>query len=268
MTAHPIQAIFSPASFTGLDRATPPRETAKAFGRAKKTEEAYARRLRKVAVHIGDIVSGFDPGRWESADAVGAILRQYADTILRPWARSVATKMVAEVDARDRRAWASAGRKIGAALRNEIDATPVGEVIRARLAEQVDLITSLPRDAAERVHRLTLEGISNSARASEIAKEIMRTGEVTKARASMIARTEVGRTATELMRARALSVGSTHYVWKTAGDSDVRADHKKLNGKVFAWGEPPVADERSGAKAHPGSIYSCRCYAAPIISDD
>lgn len=221
-----------------------------------------------MAAHIGDIVAGFDPGRWESADAIGVLLRQYADGVLRPWARSVAAKMVAEVDARDKRAWAAASRKIGEGLRREIDATPVGEVVKARLAEQVDLITSLPKDAAERVHRLTLEGISNGARASEIAKEILRTGDVTKARATLIARTEVGRTSTELTRARALSVGSTHYVWKTAGDTDVRPDHKELAGKVFAWGDPPIADKRSGARAHPGSIFNCRCWAAPIIDDD
>lgn len=253
-------------SLPKLDKKPPTKR--EAFARAKSIEEAYARRLRKVASHVGDIVSGFDPSRWESADAVGAMLRQYADTVLRPWARSVAARMIAEVDARDKRAWASASRKIGEGLRKEIDTTPVGEVIRARLAEQVDLITSIPRDAAERVHKLTLEGIANGSRASEIAKEIMRTGDVSRSRATLIARTEVGRTSTELTRARALSVGSTHYVWKTAGDSDVRADHKELAGKVFAWDDPPIADKRTGARAHPGSIFNCRCWASPIIDDD
>jgi SPP1 gp7 family putative phage head morphogenesis protein len=176
--------------------------------------------------------------------------------------------MIAEVNARDKRAWAAASRKIGEGLRREIDATPVGEVIRARLAEQVDLITSLPREAAERVHLLALERISNGERAASLADEIMRTGEVTRSRANLIARTETSRTATELTRARALSVGSTHYVWKTVGDSDVRPDHKKLNGRVFAWDDPPIADARSGARAHPGSIYNCRCWASPIIDDD
>lgn len=251
-----------------MDRAAPPPKAREAFGRAKRIEEAYARHLRKVAAHVGDIVAGFDPDRWESADAIGVVLRQYADTVLRPWAKAVAERMIADVNARDHREWMAASRKIGKALRNEIDATPVGDVIRARLAEQVDLITSLPKEAAERVHKLALEGITNGARASEIAREILRTGEVTKSRATCIARTEVGRTATELTKARAESVGSTHFVWRTSGDSDVREDHRKLNGKVFAWNDPPVADSRTGVRALPGSIYNCRCYAAPIISDD
>lgn len=249
------------------DKASPPKSKREAFARSKKIENAYAIRLRKVAAHIGEIISTFEPGTLAGAEEVGAILRRYAEAI-RPWAQASAERMVAEVDAYDRRAWASASRKIGQGLRKEIDATPIGEAIQARLAEQVDLITSLPREAAERVHRLALEGISNSSRAAEIAKEIMRTGDVTKSRATLIARTEVGRTATELTRARALSVGSTHYVWRTAGDSDVRADHKALAGKVFAWDDPPIADVKSGARAHPGSIFNCRCWAAPIIDDD
>ena len=206
-------------------------------------------------------------GSSESAARIREVLDRYAGT-LRGWASSVAEKMVAEVNARDHRAWMAAGRKIGTQLRTDLAETEVGRVVKQRLADQVDLITSLPRDAAERVHRMALERITNSERAASLADEIMRTGEVTRSRANLIARTETSRTATELTRARAAAVGSTHFVWKTAGDSDVRTDHKKLNGKVFRWDDPPVADSRTGVKSLPGAIYNCRCYAAPIISDD
>ncbi len=49
-----------------------------------------------------------------------------------------------------------------------------------------------------RVVKVTFE-----ARASEIAKEIMRSGDVAKSRATLIARTEVARTARVLTQARA-----------------------------------------------------------------
>ncbi|MFX5937705.1 phage head morphogenesis protein, partial [Acinetobacter baumannii] len=81
-------------------------------------------------------------------------------------------------------------------------------VLQELLAEQVDLITSIPREAGQRVHELTLKGLEDSTRASEIAKEIMRSGEVAKSRAMLIARTEVSRTATSLTQARAQFVGS------------------------------------------------------------
>lgn len=263
---HPIHSILTLPPLA-LDRAAPTQAAIDLFLKARKVENAYARRLRKIARHVGDVVSDIWDGSVESASRIKSLLDRYAETI-RPWAEAVGSRMVADVNARDHRAWMAASRRIGQQLRTDIDTGPVGEVMRARLADQVDLITSLPREAAERVHRMTLERISNGKRAASLADEIMRTGAVTRSRANTIARTETSRTATELTRARALSVGSTHFVWRTVGDSDVRDDHKKLDGKVFAWDDPPVSDSRTGARSLPGAIYNCRCYARPVIADE
>ena len=124
-----------------------------------------------------------------------------------------------------------------------------GRVMQQLLAEQVTLIQSIPLEAAQRVHRLTLEGVENSTRASEIAKEILRTEEVTTSRAVLIARTETARTAATLTQARAEHIGADSYIWRTSGDSTVRSDHRALNGKIFQWNNPPVADEQIG-RAH------------------
>lgn len=191
-------------------------------------------------------------------------LRKYA-TLIQPWAKSVASRMIADVGRKNREVWKSRAAEMGGLLRKEIDTAPTGEAMRALLADQVRLITSLPLEAAERVHRLTLEGITNSARAGEIATEIMRTGEVTKSRATLIARTEVGRVSTTLTQVRAEHIGSTQFIWRTAGDSDVRASHAALNGKAFDWADPPECDP--GYHALPGCIFNCRCYAEPIVPD-
>ena len=173
--------------------------------------------------------------------------------------------MVTEVARRDERAWFAQADRMGRALRDEIASAPLGEVMRERQAEQVRLITSLPTEAAQRVGEMTREGIAEGWRASQIAAEIMKTGEVTKSRADLIARTEVGRTATLLTQARAEHVGSSSYIWRTAGDSDVRPGHKALNGKVIKWSDPPECDP--GYRAHAGAIFNCRCYPEPILDD-
>nr|WP_246374794.1 phage minor head protein [Pseudochelatococcus contaminans] len=133
------------------------------------------------------------------------------------------------------------------------------------MAEQVRLITSLPSEAAQRVHDLTIEGITQGTRASEIAKKIMEAGDVTASRANMIARTEVSRTATLLTQARAEYVGSDGYIWRTSGDSDVRPSHKAMNGKFVRWSELPELD---GMVGHAGALPNCRCYPEPVIPDD
>lgn len=251
----------SPARFA-FDRASvKPRS---AFIRARKVEAKYAMQLRKIAQHVGDIIAGFPPGDADSDGLINAALARYSGTI-GDWATSVAARMIAEIEQRDAAAWRIASAQMGRALRKEIESAPTGEILRARLAEQVRLIKSLPLEAGERVHKLTLEGIINGTRAREIAAEIQESGEVTKARATLIARTEVSRTATELTAARAQYIGSTHFIWRTAGDSDVRASHKALNGGVFRWDQPPECDP--GHHALPGAIWNCRCYPEPVITD-
>lgn len=258
MTFHPIHNVF--------DKAPPTAEQKREFLRIRHVEGAYRTRMRKIADYIDDILKSFSPTSPAYAARVSQTLNAYAN-VLDPWARSTAERMVVEVEAADKRAWHAASRKIGLGLRSEIDSSPVGAAMRESMARQVTLITSLPTKAAEQVHQLTLAGISESRRASSLADDIAKLGDMTRSRALLIARTEVRRTGTELTKARALSVGSTTFKWHTAGDTDVRESHKKLNGQVFRWDDPPITDPPDH-RALPGCIWNCRCWAEPIIDDE
>lgn len=227
-------------------------------------ELRYAGQLRKVAEQVGSIISPFTPGDISQVPTIQHLLNAYAD-MLKGWATQTASNMLMDVALRDEQAWQLMAKELSRELRDEIRNAPTGQVMKALLAEQVTLIQSIPKEAAERVHRLTLEGFENSARASEIAKEIMRSGEVSASRAQLIAVTEVSRTASTLTQARAEHIGSDSYIWRTSGDGAVRGDHRILNGKIFRWDSPPIADRRTGARAHAGCIYRCRCFPEPII---
>ncbi|CAN0620523.1 putative SPP1 gp7 family phage head morphogenesis protein [Burkholderia multivorans] len=214
------------------------------------------------------MVDGFPPGDPVYAPTIEQLLRRYAEA-LTPWAEATAARMLADLNRRDEQAWMEHAADMSRALRDELRNAPTGETMRALMAEQVTLIKSIPLDAAERVHRLTIEALEDSTRASEISKMIQASGEVAKSRADLIARTEVSRAATALTEARARGVGSTHYIWRTSGDSDVRAGHKAMEGKVCSWDDPPEVDENGRVmRFHPGQIWNCRCWAEPIISED
>ncbi|OWT69219.1 phage head morphogenesis protein [Achromobacter sp. HZ28] len=240
--------------------------------KARRAEVQFTAQLKKVAKNIGDIIDGFPAGNPSALPPLTAILESYSKA-LEEWARGASLRMLTEVNRRDRDAFLERSQDISQALRDEIRNADTGRVMQSLMAEQVDLIKSLPLEAAERVHKLTIEGLQDSTRAAEIAKEIARSGEVTESRAVLIARTEVARTAAKLTEARALSIGSTHYIWRTVGDSDVRSGHKHMNGKVFAWNDPPMVNEGSDKRPnwlrhHPGEIWNCRCYAEPILAKE
>ncbi|MBN4665425.1 minor capsid protein [Pandoraea nosoerga] len=216
---------------------------------------------------MGDLVNGFQLGDLAAAPTIEQLLRRYAEA-LTPWAEATAARMLEDLNRRDEQAWMQQAQEMSRALRDELRRAPTGETMRALMAEQVTLIKSIPLEAAERVHRLTIEALEDSTRAAAISKEIQRSGEVAKSRADLIARTEVSRAATSLTEARARAVGSTHYRWVTSGDSDVRPGHRALNGKVFAWDDPPEVNENGRImRHHPGQIWNCRCYAEPILPE-
>lgn len=241
------------------------------FNHAKRATKVFERQLRAVARQVGVIVNGMTSrGRVLAPEQLMHSLRRYSD-LLRPWAQHVSASMIAEVAQRDELAWTRMGREIGRELRTEIRSAPTGQLMKQLMAERVDLITSLPTKAAERVHKLTIEAMSETgARAAEIAKEIMRTGHVTESRAMLIARTEVSSTASVFTEARARHVGSEGYFWRTVGDSDVRHDHARLDGKFIPWDDPPIAGTGKGGAAvryHAGRGPNCRCYPEPSLPD-
>jgi SPP1 gp7 family putative phage head morphogenesis protein len=231
--------------------------------RVRNTERHYARQLRKVADQVRHIVQAFGTESPEAIAEMQATLHRYAD-ILTPWSRAVARRMLYETARRDERAWRSHAKRIGEEISNELQSADIGGAYQQLLTQQVDLITSLPRDAAIRVQKLATEHLFEGRRFPEISAEIMRSGLVTKARADLIARTETGRAAVTFQQVRAQAIGSEYYIWYAVMDWKTRELHRTLNKTMHRWDDPPIAGP-NGERAHPGAIYNCRCYAEPVL---
>jgi len=242
------------------------RREAQHFARVRNAEATYQAQLRRVAQQVGEIINAYPAGDPAQLAALQDVLQRYSE-ILRPWAYAAAARMIAEVMRRDETAWFRHAQMIGADLRRELlGATPLGEVIRQILEDQVSLITSIPIDAGRRVQEKSREFWSGGVRYPELAQFIEESTGVTKTRATLIARTETAKTASAVVQARSKFIGATHYIWRTVKDGRVRRIHRLLEGTVHAWDDPPVAEER-GDRHHPGEFPNCRCYAEPIIPD-
>lgn len=211
------------------------------------------------------IVQGMAPdGSLKNVQALVDTLTKYAE-VIGPWADAAAAFMLADVDRRDRAMWRRNSGEIGRSIRYEIEHAPTGHAMQQLQAQQVELIKSLPLEAASRVHELATEAIPTGGRAASIAREILATGHVTEGRARLIARTETSRASSNLMQARAQHAGSDGYVWRTSGDLDVRPSHAAMEGRYVRWGQPPTLD---GLTGHAGCLPNCRCFSEPIFPDD
>lgn len=276
--------LYTPALVS--DAAKKRRDTKKqreAFAKVRLAERQYSAKLRSVANHVARIVRDMMNHSPSDTTQLRKVLQEYADA-LRPWARAVASSMIVDVKSRDERAWHTYTELMGSELHKQIKDAPIGHVTQQLMAEQVDLITSIPKDAAQRVHDIVTGNLYSGARHTEMLDEILHTGEVTRARARTIARTETTRAASALLQARAIHIGSEGYIWRTMEDALVRpsialpdkqfnkmntlskGSHRKLNGTFHRWDDPPIAGPR-GERAHPGAIYNCRCFAEPVLPD-
>lgn len=212
------------------------------------------------------MIRGFDPIQNRNGPALQLALGRYAE-ILRPWAELTSRKVAVALNHQDASLWRRQTKEMSLSLRQRLQNAEVSEEISRFIQDNTHLITSLPKEAAEKVQELTVEHTFSSERSDELARRIYDTGLATEARATLIARTETARTANELTRIRAQAIGVEQFVWRTSRDADVRPDHRKLEGKVFDFDKPPVADRKTGAHALPGGIYNCRCWAEPVVTD-
>ena len=202
--------------------------------------------------------------------------RDYAQSAdFRKAAEDIARKMVTSLFSDGQKSWREAaqvnskGKAIYAALQQELTG-PVGAVYYSLIAQNSKLIGTLPEDVAAQVTAYIAKEQQKGRRASEIAQEITRLfPEKTKARAELIARTEVSKASTALTQTRSEMLGLGWYVWRTSEDQRVRDSHELMEGVVVAWRNPPSPEalnhERNYGYYHAGNTFNCRCYPEPLV---
>ena len=228
-------------------------------------EREYERQLRKVARAVAAIIEPYVEGA--TIPQLPALLKQlqaYSD-IIGPWATRVAESMLEKVRSSDKRAWRAEDKKFTQGFRSIVGDTAVGRESVRLLGEQVGLIKSLPTKAGERAQQLAVDATINVRRANDVAADLRNIGNVTEARAMLIARTEIAKANSTMTQARSAALGSSAYIWRTAGDEAVRESHAEMEGEVVRWDQPPLLSD--GTVTHAGQIYNCRCYAEPILPD-
>ena len=170
--------------------------------------------------------------------------------------------VAARVESHSQRQWAKALERLGVSL-NDVRAPHLEHLRGLWQHRNLDLITSLTLDHVDRVRDVLNE--MRGARVEDIAERIAETTDATEARARLIARDQVLKLNAEVTQARHRAAGVTEYVWRSSRDERVRSRHKELDGTRQSYAQPPVVDERTGRRAHPGDDYQCRCTADPVI---
>lgn len=241
----------------------------------RKAELKYRRLINGVLKKAeSEVAKLIDP----TPEAIIRVLMQItASPVFGQMCEEAARQMVSTLAVGMKRSWRAAaasstqGRLIYKALMKETTGTAIGQSISAIIAENSKLIKTCPSEMALRFSELAKRRKYEGVRPDQITKEIMKEAKhLREFEARRIARTESAKASTALVQSRAEALNLDFYIWRTAHDQRVRAQHEQMDGVICRWSDPPdpesMAGEKSYGKYHPGGIFNCRCIALPIIA--
>jgi len=239
-----------------------------------KAEKLYKRWLKVIMAKIRRII-----GKCTDYNTLLAQLHAFAGTkSFRQLCRQASRQIVTMLAVGQQHTWRQAaslssnGRKIFLALQKELKTTPRGAAVQQIIDNNATLIQTVPQNVAQEFSRMAGEAQFAGMRPDELLDEFKkRAPHLTDAQIRRIARTETGKAATALMEARSEDLGLSLYVWSSVKDERVRNSHRKMDGVICAWDDPPNPEQLAGEKRtygnyHPRCIFNCRCDPLVVVN--
>lgn len=273
-----------------LRRVTPPKPGERSGVALRPSHPAmlwYQRQLRelveRMARDVGaEVVALFESPVAEESKALDATLGTTArvtmnalsrrfNKLFREQAAELADRMVRRVDRDAKGKTLQSLRELSGDLTLPARALRTGgldDVVKAAIAENVALIKSISEQYLSDVSGTVYRAITSGNGLADIVPDLRKREGITLRRARLIANDQVRKTTAAVGRARNTANGLTRYRWvHSGGGREPRPLHLELDGQIFEYDDPPIADERTGERAHPGVLINCRCVAVPIAID-
>lgn len=121
--------------------------------------------------------------------------------------------------------------------------------------ENVSLIRSISDTYFTQIEGIIRRGVESGISTRDIVKDLTYRFGVTRRRAKLIARDQIGKYNGNLTRNRSQDLGVTHFIWRTAKDERVRDIDSNNEGKLFSW------KKGDSQNTFPGGKVQCRCTA-------
>lgn len=163
---------------------------------------------------------------------------------------------------------ASFRKALGVDIRPVLQEPPVQAFMRARVAENVALIRTIPPRAHQglttKLDRLLQTRPFDQHELMRLVGRQYRSSGYSLRR---ITRDQTEKQIGQLNQIRQEQLGIRSYLWLTSVDERVRPAHAALHRTRHKWSEPPVGGgTSSGESGHPGSGILCRCTARAIVT--
>ena len=149
------------------------------------------------------------------------------------------------------------GVDVGAIIRDE----DLDGYLRTATSMSTMLIRNMAEDTIKRIETAVYTNAIQGNSVKTLREDLQKQFGISKRRAQLIARDQMGKFNGNLTKIRQQQAGVTHYFFTTSHDERVRPLHKSLDGVKYKWGEPTGAE----GGLPPGQSVMCRCWAKGIV---
>lgn len=131
-------------------------------------------------------------------------------------------------------------------------------------------IVDFATDEIIKLRKAVQASVFSGNRYESLVRSIQTSYGVSASKAKFLARQETGLMVAKFKETRYADAGVHEYKWACVAGSKnhpVRPSHKRLEGKIFRWDNPPITTEPGEPvrRNNPKEDYNCRCLAIPIV---
>lgn len=236
-----IDALFQIRAFTKS------RVDAKILPLIPKLTATYARTRKDDGEDLGDLADQLEQVRLE-------VVQEYTDDDI---------KKLAKLTGKSAAEWNE--KQMNGQLKGIVEVDVLGsepwlqKEMGAFVVQNVSLIRSIDDEYLSQIEKLIATSVRSGLRPEDIADELEDRYDVSRSRAELIARDQVGKFNGQLTELRQTDLGIDGYIRRGVGDARERESHLVLNNLPFTWDNPPDV-------GHPGEDFQCRCWAEPDLA--
>lgn len=224
--------------------------------------------MRKLETIAGDASVAMDVSLASQARILTNALRAKFQAAFNRQAQSLADRFARDTEAASRGSLHASLKELsgGISLKTSVLPPPVREAVKAGIAENVNLIRSIPEQYFQRLQGSVMRNIQRGDGTAGILRTVKALGLVTESRAALIARDQTSKATTALNAARMRALNVRKFEWlHSGGGKEPRKLHEDLSGQVFDLDDPPVIDDKTGERGLPGQLINCRCRMVPVV---
>jgi uncharacterized protein with gpF-like domain len=223
--------------------------------------------------HAPAVQSGMDASLASQARILTNAMAKRFQAFFDKLAPGLAKRMAEDVNKASKASLHSSLKEVsgGLSLKTSVIDGRIAEIAKASVAENVALIKSIPSKYSLELQGAVMRSIQKGDGLKDVMAAVVKTGEVTKKRAVLIATDQTRKLTTSVNSARMQNLGVRKFEWlHSAGGKEPRELHKRpfpggLNGGIYDLANPPVIDEKTGERGLPGQLINCRCRMIPVI---